>query len=347
MADLDLDSLLAPLQDDAPCGPDLEYDAAFLALQTVGAGKPEQQYGDTVIPAEEPDWAAVWTHALDLAQRTRDLRVAVWLTRAGARLQGHAVALQGLRLIEGLLQRHWDHVHPQLDADDGNDPTMRLNALQPLGSDAELLADLRAAVLTGQRGGPRVRDVELAFGSAEPAGDESVPSPQGLESGLSAWAAQDAAFPERLQAGVAAVQGIVDAIEQPLGVGAAPDLTPLRKVLQPLAALGSRLSGSDGATLASGADAAIGIGGAAIASAAGVPGSHVVQGGHGVIASREDAMRALERAAEWIERNEPTNPAPLLIRRAQRLMGKNFMDIIRDLVPDGLHEIEKLAGQPD
>ena len=42
--------------------------------------------------------------------------------------------------------------------------------------------------------------------------------------------------------------------------------------------------------------------------------------------------------------NEPTNPAPLLIQRAQRLMKKNFMEIIRDLLPDGLGQIEKLAG---
>jgi type VI secretion system protein ImpA len=47
---------------------------------------------------------------------------------------------------------------------------------------------------------------------------------------------------------------------------------------------------------------------------------------------------------EWLERNEPSNPAPLLIRRSQRLMTKSFIDIIRDLVPDGLSQVEKLAG---
>jgi type VI secretion system protein ImpA len=34
----------------------------------------------------------------------------------------------------------------------------------------------------------------------------------------------------------------------------------------------------------------------------------------------------------------------LLIRRAQRLMSKNFIDIVRDLVPDGVSQIERLAG---
>ena len=64
----------------------------------------------------------------------------------------------------------------------------------------------------------------------------------------------------------------------------------------------------------------------------------------GTINSREDASRALERVCEWIERNEPSNPAPLLIRRAQRLMSKSFIDIIRDLAPGGVEDIEKLAG---
>ena len=51
--------------------------------------------------------------------------------------------------------------------------------------------------------------------------------------------------------------------------------------------------------------------------------------------------------ANWIERNEPSNPAPLLIRRAQRLMGKSFLEIIRDLAPAGIDQIENIAGNSD
>jgi type VI secretion system protein ImpA len=65
---------------------------------------------------------------------------------------------------------------------------------------------------------------------------------------------------------------------------------------------------------------------------------------HGAIASREDAIRALDRVCEWMDRNEPSHPAPLLIRRAKRLISKNFIEIIRDLAPDGLSQVEKLAG---
>ena len=67
-------------------------------------------------------------------------------------------------------------------------------------------------------------------------------------------------------------------------------------------------------------------------------------GGSKELAGRDEVVHSLELACEWIERNEPTNPAPLLIRRAQRLMNKNFLDIIRDLAPAGLPEVENIAG---
>ncbi len=338
MADLDLDALLAPLQEDAPCGADLEYDPAFLALEAAGAGKPEQQYGDTVIPAEEPDWGAVHEQALALARRTRDLRVAVWLLRSGARLKGFGAALQGLALIRGLLEQHWAHVHPQLDASDHDDPTMRLNALQPLASGTAAIADLRAASLTGQRGGPRVRDVELALGNADPMGDESVPSPEGLMAGLAAQAANDPVFATRLHDALPAVQGIVAAIETHLGAGQAPDFSALLRLFKPLAAAAGQLTGQGEETMPAGDGAASApVAGGAVVMAVSAPGT---------IASRDDAVRALQRVCEWIERHEPSNPAPLLIRRAQRLMSKSFLEIMRDLNPDGVHEIEKLAGTP-
>jgi type VI secretion system protein ImpA len=59
MALIDVDALLAPVSEDAPCGPDLEYDAEFLALEDAARGKAEQQFGDTIIPAEDPDWRKV------------------------------------------------------------------------------------------------------------------------------------------------------------------------------------------------------------------------------------------------------------------------------------------------
>ena len=168
MAELQLESLLAPISADAPCGPDLEYDPAFQAMLDAGAGKPERQYGDKVYAAEPPDWPVVHEQATQLAARTRDLRVAVWLARSGARVRGLIGAVDGLRLVQGLVERHWEHLHPPLDASDNNDPTARVMALTALSDAATGLADLRAASLTGKRGALTVRDIELALGAGEP-----------------------------------------------------------------------------------------------------------------------------------------------------------------------------------
>lgn len=328
MSRLELEPLLTPLAGDAPCGPDLEYDPAFLLLQEAGAGKPEQQYGDTLIAAQDPDWERVREQALQLAARTRDLRLAVWLARSGARLAGLAGAVDGLEMARALLERHWEQLHPQLDASEQGDPTARVNALLPLLHPAAGLADLRAASLNGTRGGLTVRDLELALGHAEPRPGETVPTEEAVLQALGADMATTPELAPRLAAGLAAVDGIAASLDQRLPAARSIDFAPLRKPLQCLADAAQRARGPGAVAM--------------------VPGTVTVAVpvGVGAIASREDAIRALERACEWIERNEPSNPAPLLIRRSQRLMSKNFVDIVRDLIPEGLAQVEKLAGTP-
>ena len=35
---------------------------------------------------------------------------------------------------------------------------------------------------------------------------------------------------------------------------------------------------------------------------------------------------------------------PLLLRRAKRLVAKNFMEILHDMVPDGVSQAEQIGG---
>lgn len=332
MPDYDPHALAAPLPGEAPCGPDLEYDASFLAMQQAGEGKPETQYGDTIQPAQDPDWPLVMREALSLAERTRDLRVATWLTRAGARLDGFPGAVRGLQLAHALLETHWADVHPKLDASEGNDPTARMSALMPLGHPAAGLADLRSATLTGKRNALAIRQIELATGAAEPRAGETVPSAAGVRQGVAEAIAELPSLALQLDGGHAAVKGIATVLETHLDASQTPDLGELRKLLQRIAETGRAATGAEApadATEAAGASA---------------PAGAVAVRAAGTIASREDASRMLERVCEWIEANEPSHPAPLLIRRAQRLLSMDFLEIIKDIAPDGLGQIERLAG---
>lgn len=329
-----LESLLAPLSTESPCGADPEYDPDFLTLQEASARKAEQQFGNTVIPAQEPDWLSVFNQAGTLAGRTRDLRIAVLLARSGARVEGLAGAARGLQLVRGLLERYWNDVHPALDASEGGDATARLNALASLSHPDAGLADFRAASLTGKRGGVTLRDIELAMGHAEPLPGESMPTEAGVLQGVQAAIAAQPAVSQQMLDLCEAGSALSRSFEQHLDATRTPELEALQRLLAHVADTARRVTGlaAEAAEAAAGGDA--------------VPGAAPAVSTPGVLRSREDVIRSLERACDWIERNEPTNPAPLLIRRSQRLMTKSFVDIIRDLVPDGVAQIEKLAG-PD
>jgi type VI secretion system protein ImpA len=56
MSIVDVDVLLQEAEPGMPCGPNLEYDPLFLELEQNALGKPEVQYGSTVVPAVPPDW---------------------------------------------------------------------------------------------------------------------------------------------------------------------------------------------------------------------------------------------------------------------------------------------------
>jgi type VI secretion system protein ImpA len=60
--------------------------------------------------------------------------------------------------------------------------------------------------------------------------------------------------------------------------------------------------------------------------------------------SREDIIRLLDQACDWYRRHEPSSPVPLLLERAKRLVSKNFIELVQDLSPGGLTEIQTIAG---
>lgn len=325
--------LLTEIAPDAVCGPDLEYDADFMALEQASRGKPEQQFGDTIVPAVEPNWEDVRLRAEALFSRTKDLRVAVLLTRALLRkseLPGFSV---GLTLLHQMLERYWDFVHPRIDADDDNDPTMRLNALGALIDPDGILRELRQAhvIPPSMAGRVTVRDVLIAAGKL-PAVADASPSVSQIQSTIRGEAGKHAAIIEAARLSLRALRDMQSLLNDKLGSDRSLNLNPLTDSVEAVVKACDSAVGEPASDAAPQAEAA----GAAV-SAPGPAAS-------GDIRSREDAIRMLERVCEFMERTEPSNPAPLLIRRAQRLVSKNFIEIMEDLAPDSLGAIKGIAG---
>lgn len=336
---IDVDALSAPLAEDAPAGPNLEYDAEFQALETAAREKPDQEFGKgNVIAGEDADWKAARDLALNLAYRTRDLRVAVLLTRALTRLEGLQGLARGLELVAALLERAWEHVHPQPDPEDPNDQMMRMNVLMAL-ADAETLGrDIRRAIFMTTRvgGAISVRQVEVAIGAVERATSDDEPVARSQLEGMLREAAAEG-LTNGARDALAALERVSEVLKQKVDVQQRVDLKALAARLRPLAAFFDQVApgaAGENAMDEAGQSEAQGTDSVAVAAP-------------GEIRGRQDVVLILDRVCEFLERSEPTNPAPLLIRRAQRLMTMSFVDILRDVAPEGVASISKIAGLPE
>lgn len=330
-----VEALQSPISEASPCGDDLEYDPAFTALEASAQRKPEQQFGDTVIPAVDPEWRTVSADAQAVLQRAKDVRAAMLLLRAATRMQGLAGFLLGMQLLIGLLDRFWDDIHPKLDADDDNDPTMRLNALAPLTDEGMVLRDLYDASVGNARGigTIRVRDIAVAHGNLAASGGDSGYTPAQVTGALEEIQAVQPDVLAQLQqvsALVARLQSLLSERTHADGI----DLAPLRAIGQVL-----RLAAKNAAGDASDAAAVpLADNGEEASTAARTPAAR------GEIQSRQDALQMLDRVIRYLEQAEPGNPAPLLIGRAKKLIGVSFLDIMANLAPNALDTIETVTG---
>lgn len=339
---LDLDALLAPLEENPPAGPDLEYDAEWQALERLAQGKPEQQFGDTIIPAEEPDWADVSTRAVALLGRSKDLRSATLLALGQTRLQQFPGLSQGLQLIHQLLERYWESVHPLLDSSDSDDPTMRLNAMSALADPQGLLRVARAVRLSTSRAHElTLRQVEIAAGKIAAREGEAVLSQAQVDQQIRAMVTEDASFAPLVADTFAAAKGLSQLLDDRVGSERSLDFKPLVGALYVL---------NQNVSKAAEAVAATGDGGAAGAEDGGEGGGGFDGPGistSGSLRSRQDVVILLDKISEFLQRTEPTNPVPLILARAKRLMEMNFIELLQEIAPDGLMQAKNVAGIRD
>ncbi|WBS00602.1 type VI secretion system protein TssA [Pseudoduganella sp. SL102] len=354
---LDVDALLAPVEGPSPCGPYLEYEPID-ELERFAAGKGEQRLGDVVVPAEEPDWSAVRDRAVELFKTTKDLRVAVLLTRALVRTAQLAGLAEGLALVHGLLDRYWDGVHPPLAIDGEHDPHVRMNVLATLADHGGLVRDVRNAWLVP--GAPlvrvTVREALVAAGKQPPAQGETVRAIAGIAAAIAASVDKNRANLEGVVTSLRLARAIVRLVqgkEEPdvtLNLGALADtlagVAPLCEsaIGTPAASQGTNAQcmSADGTPMNGTPMNGTALNGTAPNGAQG--GAANGHGWHGEVLNREEAIRQLDSICSFFERTEPGNPAPLFIRRGQRMLNKSFVDIIRELAPDSLNRIEDIAG---
>jgi len=357
---------LPAISEDAPAGENLENDSAFGALERAARGKPEQQAGSVIIPAEDPDWKDVDAQATALLEQTHDLRILQILAVARLNLRGLPGFADVLAAIREQLQNHWTQVHPQLDPEDDNDPTLRANALFSLADSGRVLRVLRdlPLVVSGRAGKISWRDIGISIGAIEPPDDRDKLTESTIRGAFTdADTDRLTELRDALTSAIADTAAIPAAFDEQAGYGTGPDLSELTKLLREMLRYIERFApaaevpaedepqedaAGEGSDTDAGADEDEDAGGESD-EVSPRPGKRrgATAASLGAVTTRADAVRLLDLAIAYYERYEPSSPLPLLIGRARRMADKNFLDILRDMAPEGVDSAQRLFGVVD
>lgn len=331
--------LLQPISEAEPCGKNLEDTeslAAFDGYQIFGQSTLDH---DPEEPRKNrpPDWREIKERAIDTLKVSKDLRLLAYLGSAVIRTDGVPAFIETLAVASQWLENHWAHVFPLIEE---NDAIFRRNALNCFFDPVAVVDGLRKVPLISSRqhGPVSLRDVDVATGQATAGLSEATPDEARIQAAFGATPLDELkGLSEAVTRGRSALASIDAIMRREAGVEGAPAIDPLSSQLKRLdAVLRSQM--------------ALHPDGASTEAPAGEPGVQADGGGAiavGAIKSRQDAIRALEAAAEFFRRNEPSSPIPLFLDRAKRLVSKDFLEVLADVAPDALPQARSAGGLKD
>jgi len=332
---------LEPISEDAPCGINLEYDSQFLALEQLTKEKPEVQFGDTVQSAVGPEWREVYVQTLELLSKSKDIRLLVWLTQSGLNLHGINNFALSLGFIRLLLEKYWDNLHPQLDPDDDNDPTLRINILATLVDEEEILRTLRDIPLTKSRsyGNFSLRDIDIATGELIIEENQESPSVAVIEAALVDMGPEQ--FTQVYQALVQCreeITKIENFINEKVPVSASMSFLPLQKIIDRAYNFVHNVYQQNNITEGNSDDLYI-------EGENSSTNSKISSKGTIGINSTKDVIAAIDQICDYYSRTEPSSPVPNIIKRARNLVGGDFVSILKNVSPDSLENFLKISGE--
>jgi type VI secretion system protein ImpA len=336
MPALDFSALAQPVSEAEPCGPDLDAagDADYLNFLAGADGLLPASYFE--FDAAAVDFPTQFEAAGKLLATTRDVRLLVALAKLkvlNRDLGGFAAAIDA---IAALLAERWEDVHPRPA---GGDATARMLLLQSLDDLPAVILPLQYAPLaeTERRGPITYRSAMIAGGEAKPRTGEQAFDLPGLERELSevdlGRLKQSRDHLVKLRD---AVQRIYAVSVERAGYEQAQALDRLPQLL------GKMLPFLNDAIVKRDPEAAIDV---TVGEAAGPGGqAAATPAPRGRVKSFADASAALAAVGAYFGDNEPSSPALLLVRQAEQLVGKSFVEVMRILVPGQAEQAKVQIG---
>lgn len=361
MSIVDIQALLAA----PPPGPTdpkkrRELDSAvFLLEQKVRALTQNSGADDRDKNADPSTWKEIQSTSIELMGNAHDLRLAVLLTLALLQTEGFIGFNDGLMLIQGLLEIHWDAIIPEEDKADKEDPFLeRINILENLCEWQSTIKPLMAAPLCASKATGRftLRDVRIATGKNVEMlilteAEKTTPPQMGAIQAAckemdKAELAEKKATTHNLQESLARLE--VE-LRKHVANAKTPEFGPIYKVIAEIDDFYAHQLSLRGITGALSVLKQKVVGEkpeGAQPSAAQATNPGPMRSPMDTINSRQDVTRMLDQICIYYHQNEPASPVPMLLKRARQLVEKNFYEIMEDLAPKSATELKELIGEP-
>lgn len=347
---IDIDTLLAPVSDEAPAGSDPRADASTGSLyyqvkDARNAARSEERSSvDTGRPAPE-EWGTVVSAASELlSHRGKDLEVAAWLVEALVRTDGFAGLRDGLRVIAGIASRYWDGCFPELDEDGVEGKLVSIAGLSGAGAAGTLVQPIRLLPLTNGS------TAAYSLWSYEQAVDlQKITDPARRQARLDAGAVSMEQFmqsvAETRSSDLAHTVALVDECLVALGEmasafdaaagAAAPPVSGLRELLSQVAS-SIRFFAADKLASAAIDDPAPVADGSVQMTAPGPEAEIAVRRIDGY-ASRNEALAELTRLASYFRKTEPHSPISYTLEDTVRRARMTLPELLAELAGDPTH----------
>lgn len=352
MALPDISSMLTELPN-GRSGENCEYDSLYLELEAMAVPVAGQEMGEEVTEGRDADFRKLQQSCEILWKKTRDLRVAAYFTIADFCNNGLDGLEQGLTLIDYLVSNMWDEVYPQLDPDDDNDPTERINSLAMISPKQGAFGDpimfmnrVRGVKLTNEL--PyTLRDYLIAQGILDK-GDEELDA--------AFMQAQIRALPyeemeEKLKLALRIVEllaGIAKTVNEKVGQtgylsfdSLEGELRHLKKFYESVCSqmhVNSEAK-TDVEEAVSEKEMQIQSGKRVVQTTAKITDIASLQ-----IINRSDALVLIRKCSDYFSKAEPTSPLPYLLNRALRMADMNFVDILAEIDQNSLDKVKEQLG---
>jgi type VI secretion system protein ImpA len=342
------EQLLIPISDSMPAGQDLSFSPELDAIaQARKFDDPSLDQGEWVTELKEADWEFVVQRcAALLTEKSKDLRLAVWLTEAAAK-QHHLRGLgEGYRLLAGLCEQYWDlGLYPEAD---GGDNEQRIGNLSWILSRTRTL--IRELPLTeGLNTAYSTIDFETARKRANSGGDSEQSGAPKLADMEAAKRANSAQFSAKFTAdaqycmdALLQLEKIADAKLGQDSPGFAAARDAVQATLHAMPATTSKIDGSHAGT----AQPHDHLGRQAAQSSDSAPKQQQNEAASGPIRNRTHAIAQLRAVAKFFRDTEPHSPVSYFAEKAANAGEQDLHTWLRSVIKDesSLSHIEEMLG---